>query len=157
MKATVYVETSVISYLTGRISRDLVVAGHQQITRDWWDTADREYDLIASDAVMREISAGDAEAVAKRVEAAKRLTVLMPNDFVRAAVAEYRGLLRLPERAQTDLLHVAFAVAYEVDYLVTWNCIHIANARTVRLIRDFNSRNGWPMPLIVTPEWMLEA
>jgi hypothetical protein len=111
MKPTVYLETSVISYLAARPSRDLVVAAHQQLTREWWTEAGARYDLVVSDAVIEEISRGDAEAVSRRLALIVGLPVLANDPAVSSLALEYQQLLRLPEEAAADLYHIAYAVA----------------------------------------------
>jgi hypothetical protein len=157
MKTTVYVETSVISYLTGRISRDLIVAAHQQITREWWETASNRYDLFISPAVLDEIQAGDPQAVERRLTAIKDIGLLGQTPEVATLANNYSGSLGLPPSASTDALHIAFAVAWELDCLVTWNCTHIAAQHILHRLREVNDSLGKYTPDIVTPESLLEV
>src|SRR3954447_2238438 len=113
--ATVYVETPIPSYLTAWTSRDLVRAAHQQITREWWQTAPNRFQLYVSEAVIEEIALGDPKAAADRQLAVKGMSVLTLTDAVLALAREYDTALRLPTKAATDVLHIAFAVAYEMD------------------------------------------
>jgi len=112
--ATVYVETPIPSYLTAWTSRDLVRAAHQQITREWWQTAPSRFQLYVSEAVIEEIALGDPKAAADRQLAVKGISVLTLTDAVLALAREYDTALRLPLKAATDVLHIAFAVAYEI-------------------------------------------
>jgi len=153
---SVYVETTIPSYLAAYPSRDLVMAAHQQITRDWWRTARERFDLYISEAVLNEIRGGDPEAAARRLEMLGGLPVLALTDDVRNLVREYVPRLGLPGRGRADLPHFAFAVAYEMDYLVTWNCRHIANGEIIRRLMDANTELNRPTPLIVTPEEILD-
>ena len=155
MKPRVYVETSVISYLTGRPSRDLVTAAHQQITRDWWEQRSR-FDLFVSQAVLTEAALGDADAASRRLEALGEAAVL-PATAEAADLAE--RLIReraIPAAAAIDALHVAVAVANGMDYLVTWNCTHIANAARRVRIEKACRRAGLQAPAICTPEELLQ-
>ena len=154
---TVYVETTIPSYLTATPSRDLVVAAQQQITHDWWRTATERFDLFVSELVLEEIRAGDPEFAARRVEAVRGLPVLRQNNDVRSLVRIYREHLGLPDRARTDVVHIAFAVAYELDYLVTWNCAHIANGHVLRRLMEINHSLGRFSPLLLTPGELLET
>jgi hypothetical protein len=154
--ATVYVETTIPSYLTAWTSRDLVRAAHQQITREWWRTARSRFELWVSEAVIEEIAMGDTEAAADRQVAVRGLPILTLTDAVGALAREYDSSLRLPPKARTDVLHIAFAVAYEMDYLVTWNCRHIASGPVIRRLQEVNDIAGRKTPLIVTPEALLE-
>lgn len=153
MNPTVYLETSVISYLTSRPSRDLVVAAHQELTRQWWTTARSNHFLVISSVVIEEISRGDKEAAARRLAVIAGLPVLGDDPAVANLALEYQQLLDLPEEAEADLYHIAYAVIFEVDYLVTWNCAHIANANSARRIATHNARRNRFMPMIVTPDW----
>jgi predicted nucleic acid-binding protein len=155
--AIVYVETTIPSYLTARLSRDLVIAGHQQVTQEWWGRAASRFQLVVSDAVLQEIRAGDPAAAAKRIQAIEGLTVLGTTATIHELAAIYAAKLSLPDRAAGDLLHLAFAVAYEVDYLATWNCAHIANGQVIRQLIRVNESISRPTPIIVTPEELLES
>ncbi len=150
--ATVYLETTIPSYLASRPSRDLVVAAHQQITHDWWAQARSRFDLFLSEAVLEEIRAGDPEAAARRMEVIRELPVLTLKDEVRELVDTYSRRLGLPTQARTDVVHIAFAVTYQLDYLVTWNCKHIANGQVIYRLIEVNSEIGKHTPLILTPE-----
>jgi hypothetical protein len=150
--ATVYLETTIPSYLTGRPSRDLVVAAHQQITHDWWIQARSRFDLFLSEGVLEEIRAGDPEVAARRIAVVQGLPVLALNDEVRQLVRVYSTRLGLPPQAGADLVHIAFAVAYNLDYLVTWNCKHIANGQVIYRLIETNRELGKRTPLILTPE-----
>ena len=108
MKSTVYLETTVISYLAGSPSRDIVVAAHQQITRDWWDRRDR-FELLTSQAVLGEAARGNADAAARRMALLAEIPVLTVSD----EVIEFAGQLLqrriVPTKARTDALHIAVA------------------------------------------------
>jgi hypothetical protein len=122
MKPTVYVETSVISYLTSRPSRDLVVAAHQEVTRQWWDGAADRFDLLISPMVQDELIQGDPQAGRLRLAASSSLRVLPVSQHVLGRVHDLRHSLGVPE--------IAFCVAYEVDFLATWRTVHISPTRT---------------------------
>ncbi|MFO0891975.1 MAG: type II toxin-antitoxin system VapC family toxin [Isosphaeraceae bacterium] len=147
----VYVETTVPSYLTAWPSRDLVRAAHQQLTREWW--ANRgEFELYSSRLVVQECQAGDPRAAADRLAALADVLLLEQTDEV-AAVAEalVRGV-PLPERATADALHIAIATVHGMDYLLTWNCTHIANVTLRPRIESVCRALGFEAPLICTPE-----
>lgn len=153
--ATVYLETTIPSYLTARPSRDLIVAGHQQVTYDWWENADKRFDLFVSEAVLEEISAGDPNVAVRRQELVQALPVLELNKDVRALAMIYEKDLGLPEKARVDVVHIAFAVAYEMDYLVTWNCAYIANGEVIRRLLEINLSLNRKTLIILTPEELL--
>ena len=157
MRSKLYVETSVISYLTARPSRDAIVLGHQQLTREWWSRVAAEFDVFASRLVVAEAQVGDPEA------AAARLTVLVPITLL-AETPESRALARklvaaggLPPKAGSDALHIGIAAVHGMDYLVTWNCRHIANARMMRFVMETCRDAGFEPPVICTPEELAEV
>lgn len=155
--SSVYLETTVPSYLATRSSRDLVVAAHQQISRDWWDVAKDRFDLYVSEAVLDEIRVGDAAYAARRMELIAELGVLAFSGDVEDLIRAYHNQLGLVGSAAADLPHFAYAVAYNMDYLVTWNCKHIANGQVIKRLNTVNGELGRPTPVIVTPEELLEA
>ena len=152
---SVYIETTIPSYLTSAPSRDLVIAGHQQISHTWWRTAKDRFDLFVSEAVLREVRAGDSECAARRLAMLADLRVLPLNQEIRSLAEWYQKELRLPQKAEADALHIAVAVFYEMDYLLTWNCSHIANGRILRMLMQLNQGFGRYTPLLLTPQELL--
>lgn len=149
--ARVYVETSIISYLRSRPSRDVVIAGHQALTRRWWRTR-RNDSLFASQVVADEAALGDRAASAQRLRALRgspRLT-LSPEATRLAEALLRRGAL--PQRASVDAFHIAIAAAHAVDYLVKGNCKHLANAAMRGTIEATCRASGFAPPIICTPE-----
>lgn len=152
MKPKVYVETTVVSYLTSLPSRDLVVAAHQRITQDWWANRREDFELYASQLVVQEARAGDAQMAGLRLAALDRVPLLGVS---REAVSLARLLVEkgpLPEKAVADALHIAVATVHGVDYLLTWNCKHIANAEMHSGVASVCRRDGYEPPVICTPE-----
>ena len=150
MKPRLYVETSIVSYLTARPSHDLVRAAHQQITRDWWETRS-SFDLCVSQFVIDEARAGDPEAATLRLAALREVVLL---ELVPEAGEPARELLRLggmPETAYVDAVHVALSAVHGLDYLLTWNCTHIANATMRGRIEAICRGAGFEPPIICTP------
>lgn len=154
-KKTVYLETSVVSYLTNRPSRDVVVAGHQAVTRDWWELRRADFTLYVSEPVLDEAGAGDPNAAAKRLAALSGIDVLDVTDEAIEFAAQLLRLGVIPEKAAIDALHVAIACANGVHYLLTWNCKHIANAERFEAIAVACLENGYKPPIICTPEELL--
>jgi predicted nucleic acid-binding protein len=156
MKPRVYVETTVLGYLTSWPSGDLVVAGRQKITRDWWRRALNTFDLIVSELVHREASAGDPQAIRDRLEVLKDLPVLAVSqraeDLAQALVAGGA----VPSAEPEDALHIALAVVNGIEYLVTWNFKHIANAAMRWKIHGVCVEEGFDPCTICTPEELLE-
>jgi hypothetical protein len=154
--ARVYVETTIPSYLAAYPSRDLRVAAHQQVTHEWWRTARTRFTLYISESVVAEIREGDPEAADRRLKIVADLPVLRFNKEVEDLAELYGRRLDLPDDAKEDLAHIAFAAVYGLDYLLTWNCAHIANGGIIRRIRDVNEETRVFMPLILTPEELIE-
>ena len=154
---TVYLETTIPSYLATKASRDLIVAAHQQVTQDWWQTARGRFELYVSEAVLDEVRAGDPDAIERRLQLIEDLPILALNDDVRILTRHYAKTLGLAGRACADIPHLAYAVSYQMDYLVTWNCSHIANGEMIRRLLKVNSELKRSTPLIVTPEEILES
>ena len=150
-----YVETTVVSYLTARKSRDLVVAAHQEITHRWWKRRRREFLLYCSQAVIREASAGDKRAAAKRLAALEDLPLLEVNESAKRLAAALVEAAALPDKATEDALHIALATAHGMDYLLTWNCKHIANAEIRNLVAAVSYEHGYGAPVICTPEELM--
>lgn len=155
-KPKIYVETTVISYLTARPSRDVVLAAHQQVTRDWWDRRDK-FELTACQLVVQEASAGDPVAAHERLQAMIGIPLLAaPEDALQLS----RALLdsgAVPKQAAEDALHIAVAAVNGVEYLVTWNYKHLANATKRVQIEDICRDAGYEPPVICTPEELLES
>lgn len=157
MKPTVYVENSVVSYLTARRSQKNVrVAGHQDITREWWNTKRHEFELYASAVVVEEASDGNATAAAARLEIIAQLTLLEVTQEARDLAAILLRETRIPAKATADALHIATAAVHGVDYLISWNCKHIANAVIFRSVERACRKNGYEPPVLCTPEELME-
>ena len=156
MRPKVYLETTIPSYLTAWASRDLVKAAHQQITREWWQHRAR-FDLYISQLVLREASGGDAEAARLRLEALKGVTVLALSPAASALAQQLVQQGPLPGNAVADALHIAIAVVNGMDYLLTWNCAHIANAAIRHRIEATCRASGYEPPVLCTPEELMEG
>jgi len=152
---TVYIETSVISYLTARPSAGLVTAAHQQITREWWDNCRTRFESFISPLVLDEASRGDPTAAEMRHVAVKGLPILEMTESALVLVDALVNEGALPAKAIDDAVHVAIAAVHNVDYLVTWNCRHIDNAETKPLIRSVCAIHGYACPEICTPEELM--
>ncbi len=151
-RQTVYLETTIVSYLTAWPSRDLVMAAHQQITHEWWDNDRREFDLRISQPVLDEAGAGDLEAAARRLQI---LSTLPRLEVTREAITLAQVLLDqtpMPPRASVDALHVAVAAVHGIDHLLTWNCKHIANTVIRPGVEAVCRACGYRPPIICTPE-----
>ena len=129
MSETVYIETSVIGYLTARSTKNLVVAGNIETTRDWWQNRRNDFVLYISQVVLDEVAKGDAEIALKRLEILNGLLLVELNQAVRNLAAQFLIRSNLPPKASDDAVHIAAATVHGLDYLLTWNCKHITNAQ----------------------------
>ena len=154
-KPKVYLETSFIGYLTSRLSGDLITAAHQKLTRAWWDEQRHKFELYVSDAVVEEVGAGDQAAAVERRNVLTGLSTLeIPaNARLVARALITKGLV--PPKAAYDALHVAVAAVSGMNYLLTWNCKHIANAAIrddlAAVIRELE----YEPPVLCTPEELM--
>ena len=152
-KPRIYIETSVISYLTSRASRDFIISMCQQITRYWWDNiTDQNFDLVSSTVVRQEISRGNADAAQQRLEVLESITLLeTPVEEMSSLAEELVFAGAVPLRAKTDALHIAIAAINSVEYLATWNFKHIANTNKLPLIHRVCENAGYTPTTICTP------
>jgi hypothetical protein len=157
MALTVYIETTIISYLTARPSRDLIVAGHQQLTTEWWDRVRPNVECCISPFVLQEAERGDPAAADRRLATSTDITILTLNEEIITLARTYTSALGLPPRSELDAFHLAVAAWHRVEYLLTWNCTHIASGRTRRLLDGINTKLGVHTPVICTPEELMEV
>ena len=157
MKSKIYVETTVVSYLTARPSRDLIVAAHQELTREWWETRGGEFDLYGSQLVIREASAGDEDAAARRREILHPLPLLEINETATRLARMLVEEAAIPRTSPEDALHIALATVHGMDYMLTWNCKHIANAEIRNAVTATCRSRGYEPPVICTPEELMGA
>ena len=157
MKPTVYVETSIISYLTARPSRDLVMAAHQQLTHEWWGKVRQEVECFISEPVIQEAGRGDQEAAQRRLAATAEIPILIVNEEIKELALKYQAAAKIPEKAKLDAFHLALPAWYKVDYLLTWNCKHIANGNVRKIIESINRQFSIHTPIICTPEELMEV
>ena len=157
VKPRVYVETTIPSYLGARPSRDLIVAAHQQITSQWWTTQRVHYWLYVSQFVVDEASEGAPDAVRERLAVLKGLPDLEINEEVRSLAGAIVRAGLIPRKKAADAAHVAVAAVHSMDFLLTWNCQHLANARMETAMRRFCAEQGFSCPVICTPEQLMEV
>lgn len=156
MTPTAYIETSVVSYLTSRPSRDIVVTALQQVTREWWHTARDRFQLAASELVIREAGQGDPDAARARLAALADVTLLAATEDAEQFAHALIDSGAVPPTAAADAVHIAIAVTNRVDYLVTWNFRHIANATMRSRIEAVSRHAGYEPPVICTPNELME-
>jgi hypothetical protein len=155
MKPNVYIETSVISYYTAKPSRDLVTAGRQQLTRDWWEETRKHYKIFVSVLVLEESKSGDKVASEKRLKTLKGLPVLQINDKAETLTEILIKEGAIPVDSTEDALHIAIATVNGMDFLLTWNFNHINNAQKKLEIAKILEKYEYICPAICSPEELL--
>jgi len=156
MKPRLYLETTIPSYLTAWASRDLIVAAHQQLTKEWWRSRRDVFEICISQFVLDEASAGDKDAARERLEILKPLPLL---DITESVLHLASALLQsgvIPDKAARDAAHIAISAVHGMDYLMTWNCAHIANAMITKTVQAICLQKGFSCPVICTPEELME-
>jgi hypothetical protein len=161
MKEIVYIETSFVSLLVADPSRDVSVAGNQQVTRDWWQWRRPAFACITSDETRMEASRGNAGQVRQRLDALAGLPILPTTPAAAELAARFLATGALPPAAAVDAVHLAVATLAGADYLLTWNCRHLANAQILRRLEREAATHGWNLPRVCTPlelmgEWTYE-
>ncbi|HOW75525.1 MAG TPA: type II toxin-antitoxin system VapC family toxin [Candidatus Competibacteraceae bacterium] len=152
MPASVYIETSVISYYTARSSRDLVAAARQTITQEWWEEARDRFELYVSTVVIAEAKTGDPHAAQRRMAAISDLPVLAVNEAAKELAKQLIAQKLIPETSAEDALHIALATVHNMNFLLTWNFRHINNAETKTRITAAIESLGYECPLLCSPE-----
>ena len=155
MKSRVYLETTIPSYLTSRSSRDLIIAGHQQVTRERWERRRDTFQLYLSQLVIDEVSAGDPDAAREPLKALRDLPLLAITPEVTELASGILDSGKIPRKAATDAAHIAIAAVHGMDFLVTWNCVHIANAMNARSLASICREHGCDCPVICTLEELM--
>ncbi|MBI3048089.1 MAG: type II toxin-antitoxin system VapC family toxin [Acidobacteria bacterium] len=156
MKRRVYIETTVISYLASRPSRDVIVAGRQQLTQAWWETRRSAFEIVISQVVLDEAGAGDPEAAHRRLALIEGLPLLDMTSAVETLAATLIEEVPLPAHAAADAAHIAVAAWHGVEFVLTWNVAHIANAVLRRRVEAVCRRHGHAAPILCTPDELME-
>ena len=151
MSETVYIETSIIGYLTARSSNNLILMASVEVTREWWDIRRTQFTLYISQVVLDEVGRGDAQIASRRLELLRDFPLLEVSEAVQSLAAQFLNKSNLPAKATDDALHIAAATVYGLDYLLTWNCKHIANAQIQKKLAQISFDAGYELPTICTP------
>lgn len=157
MNQTVYIETSILGYLTARSTRNLILAANIEITKEWWELRRSTFTLYTSQAVVNEVAKGDIQIAAQRLEILRGFPLLELNQAVRDLAAQFLARSNLPSKADIDAIHIAAATVHGLDYLLTWNCKHIANAQIQGKLAEISLDFGYELPILCTPYELLEA
>ncbi len=156
MKPRLYLETTIPSYLTSRPSKDLIVSAHQQITREWWRIRRDSFEIYTSQFVTDEAGEGDKKAAEKRLELLLPFSLLNVTESVLQLASAFLDKGIIPVKAARDAAHIAIAAVHGIEYLLTWNCTHIANAMISKKVQKICEQNGFLCPVICTPEELME-
>ncbi|MGL5922644.1 type II toxin-antitoxin system VapC family toxin [Chroococcidiopsis sp.] len=151
MSETVYIETSIVGYLTARSSNNLILMANVEVTREWWDNRSPQFTLYISQVVLDEVARGDAEIATRQLEILRDFPLLEIDRAVQNLAAQFLSRSNLPPKASDDALHIAAATVYRLDYLLTWNCKHIANAQIQKKLFQISLDAGYELPTICTP------
>lgn len=154
-KSSIYVETSIISYLIARPTNNLLAAAWQKSTVDWWNYQRDKFDLFISEVVAEEAKRGDPDAALRRMEVLEGLPHLSITDAVKRLSKSFLEEGPLPPKAVDDALHIAIASVHNMDYLLTWNCRHIDNAELKPVLRTICISKGFAYPEICTPQELM--
>jgi hypothetical protein len=157
MKPAVYIETTIIGHLTTRPSNDPLVLGQMLATRKWWDSSRDRFDVLTSDAVRRECARGDPLAASERLKLLEALPFAPVPPGAESLAVQLVALHALPIKARVDALHVAIAAVNSIQYLLTWNCRHLANVTMRIKIEQTCLECGWTPPIICTPYELSEV
>lgn len=157
MKESIYIETSVVSYYVSKPSRDIIVLAHQQITSEWWPKAVKRFDVYISEVVVEEAAAGNKESAEQRLNKLKGFPYLELTEKVEKIAQIYMEKLSIPKKALRDAAHLAVASVHNIDYLVTWNCVHLANGEIIKKLLKINEKLSIKTPVICTPEELMEV
>jgi predicted nucleic acid-binding protein len=151
VKETVYIETSILGYLTARSTDNLILAANMKITQDWWFNRSSLFDLYISEIVLEEITQGDTQIAQKRLNAVQNIPLLSVDEKALSLAEQFLLKSNLPVKAGTDAVHIAIATIHNMNYLLTWNCKHIANAQIQKKLTQISLEFGYEMPTICTP------
>lgn len=151
-RPTLYLETTIPSYLLAEPSRDVISLGRQDITRTWWKRDHARYAIFVSEVVLKEAAEGDRSEIEKRIEFLEQSPVLESIPEIQRLVEMYLEEKVVPHGSGQDAAHLAFASIYWMDFLCTWNFKHLANVFALRRLRQVNEKRGLFVPLVCTPE-----
>lgn len=153
-KKSLYIETTIPSYATANPNTKIIAAARQKLTKLFWERERHRYNLFTSDAVYGESIKGDSDAAQRRVSFLEGIAVLPVTKEITILADIYQQLLRVPDRAKTDCIHLAVCVLSKIDYLLTWNCKHLG-IQTWEKVGVYNETRGLWVPILTTPEQLV--
>ena len=156
MKAKVYLETTIVSCLTARPTRNVIIAGMTAETKTWWEQRRNDFDLCIAEPVLRESARGDSDAADRRQRIPATLPLVSVTEPMLLLAKSFPSHFAMPANASDDALHVAIAAVHRVEYLLTWNCRHIANATMRPRLEALCQLEGYRCPIICTPPQLMQ-
>ena len=150
-KPSLYLETTIPSYLAARTSNNIIIAGRQAITHEFWETERHNFNLYVSDVVYEECSAGDPVVAKRRLEYLNDIAILNSTPDVKLLAETYMQILSIPYRSRADAFHLAICCINEIDYLLSWNCTHLG-VESMLTAQKYNDEHGYSTPIMVTPD-----
>jgi hypothetical protein len=155
MKAKLYLETTIVSYLVARPSRNAALAADQKATHAWWNKRHQDFEIFVSDVVLDEAAAGDTNFAKQRLKVLADFTVLRATPQSQALVHELIGSGILPAKAAGDAAHIALSAVHNIHFLLTWNCRHLANAEILWQVERLCETKGFSHPMVCTPRELM--
>ncbi|WP_041431567.1 type II toxin-antitoxin system VapC family toxin [Synechococcus sp. PCC 6312] len=155
MSETVYIETSILGYLTARSTKNLILAANMELTKDWWELRRSDFSLYTSEAVLDEVAQGDPLIAPQRLAILRNIPLPSLNKAVEDLAVHFLALSSLPAKAKVDVIHIAAATIHGMDYLLTWNCKHIANAQIQGKLAEISLAFGYVLPILCTPNELM--
>lgn len=156
MKLSVYIETTIPSYLTARPCNDIRAMANQNATVEWWERCRKRFDVFISEFVLAEAALGNRAASARRLEAIKTIPTLETTAAARTLAQALIAKGLIPPEAEIDAFHIAVATVNGMHFLLTWNCTHIANAAMRPKLEAACRNHGFEPPIICTPLELME-
>ncbi|MCG9134781.1 type II toxin-antitoxin system VapC family toxin [Candidatus Poribacteria bacterium] len=156
-KPRVYIETTIISYLAARLSRDVTIANRQRLTQQFWYEHAHRFELVISPTVISEINRGDTEAALSRFNLVSDITRLPMSDAISNLTQNLLDTGAVPRNAETDATHIAIAAVHNIEYLATWNYKHITNVHKRQHIEQVCRDNDFRSAIICTPAALIEV
>lgn len=147
---SVYIESSIPSYYHETRNEPQIIAW-RDATRRWWDEFSSRFELCTSVLTLNELAAGPPEKAALCIDMLRGQRVLDELPGTGELIDFYVAQRLMPTGAGGDAGHLAFATMHGIDFLLTWNCQHLANANKTRHLQVLNGRLGLPVPILTTP------
>jgi len=155
LKPSLYLETTIPSYLAARTSSNIITAGKQALTHDFWDLERHKYDLYVSDYVHEECEKGDILVANRRLALLDGIDILRKTPDVNLLADVYMNLLSIPQRSKIDAQHLAICCHYGIDILLSWNCTHLG-IESMQIVMKYNDNHGLLTPQMITPDYIVE-